>query len=1340
MDLVVGGGGGVTVSSGGTIDGAIVDDGTIELLPGVALSGLTLGGSGFGVLAVDAGASFGSSIDDTGAVFLQSGFTGSGLHFSGGGTVFVASGATDDAATLDRFTQVVSGAASGTLVENGSFEEVDSGGISLSAILTGSGSEQDAAGGVASGTVVNSGATTSAYNGGSFVASIVSSGGAQEVDTGGAAIGAVLSGGAQTIYGGTASGTVIDNGGTQTVYAGGVASGTALSGGTGIIDGGRLDLAASLATPDAGSIVFSGGGVLEIDGTVAPTATISGFGTTGKAIDLTGIGGRLASASYSVGANGRVTFSGGTSAMTLTLDDALPGAYLIGDDGQGGLLITVAPPPPPAIALAPVSDSGAVGDGVTNVTIPTITGSGIPGNTITLYDGAAPVGSATVGATGTWSATPAALLGDGLHTLTATQTSPGGDVSQASPVLGLTIDTATPAPPSTPALAPGSDSGTTGDAITNVATPAITGSGSAGDTVTLYDHGTPVGSATVQPTGAWSIVPLAALGDGVHSLTATQTSPAGNASAASAPLGLTIDTAIPGQPAQPVLAPASDSGASGDDLTNIARPTITGSGVAGDTITLYDGARTVGSGLVGANGDWSITPAAPLSDGAHSLTVKQSSPAGNVSQASAALRLTIDTAPPMTPSLPVLAPGSDSGAPGDDITSITTPAIIGTGAAGDAVTLYDRELPLGSATVRPDGTWSITPDELLGDGLHSMTVKATDPAGNSSAASAALELRIDSSVPATPPAPQLASASDSGGLGDGITNVARPAIVGIGTAGDTILLFEGNASVGSGIVGPDGVWSITPAAALMDGTHRLIARAVNAAGTPSNWSPALALTIDTIAPAAPTLAPTDMATAPAEPAVAGTAPAGSTVLLYEGNTSVGAAVAGPAGQWQFGFASAFRLGTHVLTARAMDAAGNLSGLTSPLTIAVASDQSYWVAASADHAGQIVTRYYNAAGQFFQTDTRDSQGRLLHAVGSTIATLEIYDSGGTLIGTVTQPSSSAAAQPTFDTSGQLSAATTSSGPAGSRIDLFSENHVVSSQGSDTINAGAGNDTIYASGPTVSITGGSGRIELVAGSTVATLTGGSGSAVVFGGSGGGYLQGGRGGGNVLAAGSGNTTLVGGGAGDVLVAGTGRTTIVMQPGGVAFGNTGQTEFHNAADGLLVGGSGAAVMIANEGAETMFAGSGDTTMVGGAGRAILAGSDRGRTTMTGGTGDTDFVGYGGQVTATGGGGNDTFFTGTGTMQIKEGPGYDQVVFGTGAASVTGGSGVDHYVFVQGAAGASDVISGFKVGTDQLNLYGYDLARVQTNVSGRDTALSLPDGTRITLVGVTRLDGTSIA
>ncbi len=983
--------------------------------------------------------------------------------------------------------------------------------------------------------------------------------------------------------------------------------------------------------------MFEGGGVLAIDGALAPAATISGFTSSGEAIDLTGIGGPLASGSYAVTGGDQATFSGSTGALTLTIDGAASRAYSTSDDGRGGTLVTVAPEIPPTIALAPASDSGISGDGVTNIANPTIIGSGAPTASITVFDGATAVGSGTVGANGAWSV-GVAPLGNGQHSLVAVETPPSGIPISSTP-LALTIDTTTPPSPAGLSLAPASNSGKPGGTVTNVTQPIITGSGTPGETIALYDGQTLFGTGTVQPNGTWAVTTNAALSDGLQTFTATETSPAGNVSLRSTTLQVTIDTAAPATPGQPALAPASDSGALGDNLTNVTRPIITGSGAYNDTITLRDGQTVIGSGTV----------------------------------------------------------------------------------------------PWG-------GAWSITPSNLLSDGLHSITAQETDSAGNTSPISLALMLRIDSSVPSAPTGLQLAPASDSGTAGDGITNNPIPTFTGSGTMGDTVVLYDGNASIGSAIAGLNGAWSLTPSTVLADGVQQITARQMDTAGTQSAPSAALTLTIDTLAPAAPTLAPTDDTTPPGAPEFAGTAPASRDVILFDGSRSLGTAVVGSDSQWRWAFAAPLAAGSHILTAKAEDAAGNFSLSSAPLTVTVAADRSYRVALPADSAGNLATRSYNAQGQFTETDTRGSQGRLLSAVSNTAAILDIYDAAGTLIGTVTEPNSSAGAEPAFVTTSGPGGATTSSGPTSSQIALSAGNQVLNSEGNDTITAGAGNDTIYASGPSVSITGGSGHLTLIAGVTASTLTGGSGSVLVFGGSGGGAFQGGRAGGNVLAAGSGNTTLLGGGVGDVLVAGTGQTTIKLQGGGVAFGNTGQTTFYNAAGGLVVGGSGTAVMIAGEGAEAMFAGSGETTMTGGGGQAIMAGSDRGRTVMTGGAGGTQFVGYGGQVTATGGSGNDTFFTGDGPMQIHEGPGYDQVVFGTGAATVTGGSGIDHYVFVDGAAGAADVISGFKVGRDQINLYGYDRTLVQTSASGGGLWIHLPDGTEITLVGVTRLAAASIA
>jgi large repetitive protein len=156
---------------------------------------------------------------------------------------------------------------------------------------------------------------------------------------------------------------------------------------------------------------------------------------------------------------------------------------------------------------------------------------------VTLLDGSTAVGSGIVAAGGTWSIAASALAA-GNHSLTATETDGAGNVSPASSALSLTIKTSAPIPAGL-ALAAASDSGTEGDSLTNATTPTITGTGEAGDSVTLLDGGAAVGSGTVAAGGTWSIA-ASALAAGNHSLTATETDGAGNTSSPSAGLGLTI--------------------------------------------------------------------------------------------------------------------------------------------------------------------------------------------------------------------------------------------------------------------------------------------------------------------------------------------------------------------------------------------------------------------------------------------------------------------------------------------------------------------------------------------------------------------------------------------------------------------------------------------------------------------------------------------------------------------------------------------------------------------------------------------------------------------------------
>ena len=589
-------------------------------------------------------------------------------------------------------------------------------------------------------------------------------------------------------------------------------------------------------------------------------------------------------------------------------------------------------------ALSSGSDSGVSGDNITNVTTPVLTGTGIAGDTITLYDGNSAVGTAVVAGNGAWSVTASTLTSD-VHSLTTTQTDIAGNVSAASAALSVTIDTTAPAATSTPALATASDSGTTGDGITSVTAPTLTGTGVAGDTIDLYDGMTLVGTAVVANNGTWSVT-ASTLSEGVHSLTTTQTDTAGNISAASTTLSLTIDTTAPAATSALTLTAESDSGTVGDNTTNVTTPTITGTGIAGSTVKLYDGNTLVGSTTVAINGTWAVASSA-LAPGVHSLTTTQSDPAGNVSIASAALSLTINTTGPAAASVPTLSPGSDSGVAGDDLTNVTTPTLTGTGIAGDTVKLYDGNTLVGMAVVAVNGTWSVTAS-TLGDGAHSLTTTQTDTVDNVSAVSAAVVVTIDTTLP-NAPTPALSLASDTGTAGDDVTSVTTPAIVGTGVPDSTITLYDGNTVIGTTIIGEEGTWSITPSAALSDGMHTLTATQTSPAGNVSPPSPFLILNIDTSAPAAPAALALDpgsdsgilgdATTDFTQPVVTGTAEAGSTVVLFDAGVAVGSVVADMSGNWSIA-TSYLSDGTHDLTATATDAAGNVSAASAPLAITI----------------------------------------------------------------------------------------------------------------------------------------------------------------------------------------------------------------------------------------------------------------------------------------------------------------------------------------------------------------------------------------------------------------------
>jgi hypothetical protein len=103
----------------------------------------------------------------------------------------------------------------------------------------------------------------------------------------------------------------------------------------------------------------------------------------------------------------------------------------------------VPPPPAPTIALSSGSDSGTIGDNITNDNTPTFVGTAQALSTVRLYSDAVLVGTATTTAGGAWSIT-ASTLADGARAITATAANVSGTGSASSPI-SLVVDTVAPA-------------------------------------------------------------------------------------------------------------------------------------------------------------------------------------------------------------------------------------------------------------------------------------------------------------------------------------------------------------------------------------------------------------------------------------------------------------------------------------------------------------------------------------------------------------------------------------------------------------------------------------------------------------------------------------------------------------------------------------------------------------------------------------------------------------------------------------------------------------------------------------------------------------------------------
>ncbi|MDM3289158.1 Ig-like domain-containing protein [Citrobacter sp. Ce105] len=665
--------------------------------------------------------------------------------------------------------------------------------------------------------------------------------------------------------------------------------------------------------------------------------------------------------------------------------------------------------------VAPVT--GNVGSGQsTNDTRPTLSGTGEIGATITVYDGGVSIGTTTVNSSGNWSFTPQNALSDGTHTFTVRATDAAGNQGVASAPYPITVDTGLPSAPIIVSVT--DDVGVTSTLIsgqaTNDNTPTLAGTTEANSVVTIRDNGTVIGTTTSDGSGIWSFTPSPALGEGNHALTATVTDAAGNVSPATAPFSLLVDTLPPVVPT--IVSVIDDQPGStlltNGQLTNDAQPTLNGTTEPNAIVTIRSNGTIIGTANADGSGSWSFTPTSALAQGENIFTVTATDAAGNTSGASASFSVLVDS---IAPSAPVILTVQDNTAPttgpisNGQISNESRPALSGTGEIGATITVLSDGQPIGTTIVGAGGTWSFTPSAALGNGLHTLTVTATDSAGNTSLPSGGFTYTVDTLAPTAPVITQVADDVGPliGNLNNGqATNDPLPTLSGTAEANSTVRIYDNGSLIGFTSADGTGAWSFTPGTQLGNGNHALTVTATDAAGNISPTSAGFNIVVDTVAPLAPTIIQAFDDVLPGtgtlsngaftndtRPVLNGSAEAGARVAIYDNGTLLATVTATIDGTWEY-LTTTLGNGQHVFTAIATDAAGNVSPVSGGFTInvdTIAPSVPLLVSVVDDIAGGV----FNAALSNGQL-TNDARPTL-NGTAEAGSTVSIYD-GSTLLGT------------------------------------------------------------------------------------------------------------------------------------------------------------------------------------------------------------------------------------------------------------------------------------------------------------------------------------------------------
>ncbi|ECS4951429.1 Ig-like domain-containing protein [Salmonella enterica] len=583
----------------------------------------------------------------------------------------------------------------------------------------------------------------------------------------------------------------------------------------------------------------------------------------------------------------------------------------------------------PTIEL--VNDTGVDNtDHIINEKNPALTGTAAPYSTVKLYIDGALIAEVRTNKDGRWEYTLKADQGlvDGDHRITASVEDIAGNIAHSDPFL-ISVDTAISIP--IVSLSPDSDSGISDDNLTNIVKPTLHLKDIDPDiiSVQVWDAAsdTQIGVATQQPDGSWAYTFTSDLTEGLHQVYVKVEDIAGN-KANSAVFDFTIDTTV----STPVISLLSkdDTGVTGDNLTNIKKPGFAISGVDADAhrvvVQVMHNGVSEEIELSHHNGSWLFTPGNTWADGSYTLTVKVEDKAGNTSY-SAPLTVVIDT----QIAIDGVELVNDSGVKGDNMTNddrphfrVTVPTDV-----NEVRLSIDGGHSWVQATPGVAGSWEYIWPADLADGQYTLTVEATDNAGNT--VTKTIDFAVDTTL--SVPVIVLNSADDTGVQGDNMTNSTQPTFALQHIDDDavrvTVSVEHGGVITTFDATKDAGGWTFTPSPSWTDGDYTLSVSVEDKAGNTSH-SASLTVTVDTqiaidnIELVNDSGIPNDNLTNNVRPHFRVTVPAdvNEVRLSIDGGKTWVTAAQNTAGVWEYIWPDDVTDGSHTVTVEAIDEAGN----------------------------------------------------------------------------------------------------------------------------------------------------------------------------------------------------------------------------------------------------------------------------------------------------------------------------------------------------------------------------------------------------------------------------------